>query len=74
MAKSASHSKGDKKKQKEKRAPLPKVIEPEADAPRIKTKRGSFDLDDLELPAWVEERAFKSGGYPYDEGMKDKDY
>ncbi len=72
MAKGARNGK-DGKKQK-KRDPLPKVIEPEADAPRIKTKRGSFDLDDLVLPEWIEAAAFKSGGYPYDEGMKDKDY
>jgi polyphosphate kinase len=72
MAKRATDGNGGKKHRK--RDPLPKVIEPEADAPRIKTKRGSFDLDDLVLPAWIETAAFKSGGYPYDESMKDKAY
>ncbi|MFN0262382.1 polyphosphate kinase 2 [Tepidamorphus sp. 3E244] len=33
-----------------------------------------FDIDDPELPAWVEEDAFESGGYPYDERMKRKKY
>jgi polyphosphate kinase 2 len=69
MAKGAK----DGKKQT-KRDPLPSAIEPETDAPRIKTRRGSFDLDDLVLPEWIEAAAFKSGGYPYDEGMKDKAY
>jgi polyphosphate kinase 2 len=72
MAKGATDGKGGKKQRK--RDPLPKVIQPEADAPRIKTKHGSFDLDDLVLPAWIETAAFKSGGYPYDEAMKDKEY
>ena len=30
-------------------------------------KPGAFDLDDPELPKWVAERAFGSGGFPYDE-------
>jgi len=72
MAKSGADDKTGKKSRK--RDPLPAVIEPEADAPRIKTRHGSFDLDDLVLPEWVEKAAFKSGGYPYDEPMKDKDY
>jgi polyphosphate kinase 2 len=72
MAKGARDGKDRKKHRK--RAPLPKVIEPEADAPRIKTRHGAFDLDDLALPAWIERAAFKSGGYPYDQGMKEKEY
>ncbi|MCB1501808.1 MAG: polyphosphate kinase 2, partial [Bauldia sp.] len=71
MAKRGADSNGKKPKR---RAPLPKVIRPEADAPRIKTDRGSFDLDDSVLAPWVEEAAFKSGGYPYDKPMKDKAY
>jgi len=34
----------------------------------------TFDLDDPELPEEIEERALKSGGYPYDEGLKRKVY
>jgi polyphosphate kinase 2 len=73
MARSGADGKGGKK-DKKKRAPLPKVIAPEEDAPRIKTRHGSFDLDDLVLAEWVEKAAFKSGGYPYDAALKDKDY
>jgi polyphosphate kinase 2 len=70
MAKDKSHGKHDRKK----KAPIPKVIRPEADAPRITTPAGSFDLDDPVLPEWVAEKAFTSGGYPYDDSLDDKDY
>ena len=73
MAKRATDSKGKAKKPK-RRDPLPKVIRPETDAPRIETRKGSFDLDDSVLAPWVEEAAFKSDGYPYDKPMKDKAY
>jgi polyphosphate kinase len=56
------------------RAPLPKVIRPDHDAPAIETRYGAFDLDDPVLPAWIDENALKSGGYPYDERIKDKLY
>ncbi len=35
---------------------------------------GKFDLDDPVLPKWIEEAALTSGGYPYDEKLKRKDY
>ena len=70
----AKHKSDDKNGKKKKAKPLPPAIRPEADAPRIKTRHGVFDLDDAVLPEWVAEGAFKSGGYPYDEPMKDKDY
>ncbi|HET7715124.1 MAG TPA: polyphosphate kinase 2 [Bauldia sp.] len=73
MAKRGSDGKSAGKDSK-KRDPLPEVIAPSEDAPRIKTRHGSFDLDDLVLPAWVERSAFKSGGYPYDEPLDDKAY
>ena len=72
MAKRDADGKSGKKDKK--RAPLPKVIAPDKDAPRIRTRRGSFDLDDRVLPEWIDKGAFKSGGYPYDESMKDKAY
>ncbi|MEJ0011947.1 MAG: polyphosphate kinase 2 [Bauldia sp.] len=53
---------------------IPAVILPEEDAPTIKTKAGSFDLEDPVLPEWVERRALQSGGYPYDDEMKEKHY
>jgi polyphosphate kinase len=53
---------------------VPAILEPTVDAPRIDLKEGSFDIDDVALPAWVERLAFKSGGYPYDEPIKDKLY
>ncbi len=68
--KSAKH---DKKKDK-RRAPLPKVIRPDSDAPAIETEHGSFDLDDPVLPEWLDDNALKSGGYPYDDRIKDKLY
>jgi polyphosphate kinase 2 len=37
-------------------------------------KRPAFDLDDPELPAWIEDAAMTSGGYPYDEALKRKPY
>ena len=33
-----------------------------------------FDLNDPELPKWIEERALASGGYPYDKQLKRKPY
>lgn len=56
------------------RPPLPDVIAPTVDAPPIRTRYGSFDLDDLTLAEWIAERAFRSGGYPYDAPMKNKAY
>jgi len=70
----AKHKSDDKNGKKKKKRPIPAVIRPEMDAPRIKTRHGSFDLDDPALPAWIADGAFRSGGYPYDEPMKDKDY
>jgi polyphosphate kinase 2 len=61
------------KKQREKERAIPAVIVPSEDAPTIKTKWGSFDLEDPVLPDWVAERALRSGGYPYSE-MKKDDY
>jgi polyphosphate kinase 2 len=57
-----------------KHPPVPVVLIPEVDSPRLVTKQGSFDLDDPVLPDWVEREALKSGGYPYDDTMKDKLY
>ena len=38
----------------------------------INGKLKLFDIDNPELPAWIEEHALGSGGYPYDDKM-DKD-
>jgi len=65
----------DKGKKRKKRKPtIPKVIQPTTNAAPIRTKRGTFDLDDPVLPDWIAKGAFKSGGYPYDESMKDSAY
>ena len=53
---------------------LPPVLEPKVDAAPIRLERGSFDLDDPKLPDWVEARALASGGYPYDDTLKNGDY
>lgn len=57
-----------------KRRPIPAVIAPTVDAPRFFTEHGGFDLDDPLLPEWVEAEALRSGGYPYEEQIKDKHY
>jgi len=64
----------DKKKKNGEARTVPAVIAPKEDAPVLKTEHGSFDLEDPVLPEWIESRAFKSGGYPYDEPIKNKLY
>jgi polyphosphate kinase 2 len=63
-----------RKSKKKKKAPIPKVIQPATDAPPIRTRHGSFDLDDPVLPEWIASGALRSGGYPYDETTKDSAY
>jgi len=53
---------------------LPSVLVPDVDAAPVTLKSGSFDLDNPVLPSWVEEKAFKSGGYPYDRPLKSDKY
>ena len=33
-----------------------------------------FDIDLPELPDWIEDNALKSGGFPYDKKLSEKDY
>ena len=40
----------------------------------IKGEKVSFDLDDPQLPDWVDDAAFASDGYPYDKKLKWKTY
>jgi polyphosphate kinase len=65
---------GEDKAAAAKKPKIPAVIVPAEDAPTVKTKAGSFDLEDPVLPEWVERRALSSGGYPYDNEMKAKRY
>jgi polyphosphate kinase len=48
------------------------------DAPTVELKIGGkkrkFDLDDPDLPDWVEDAALTSGGYPYDRKYGAKEY
>ncbi len=37
-------------------------------------KKRSFDIDDPELPGWVEDKAFSSGGFPYDKKLDRDEY
>lgn len=53
---------------------VPRELLPDADAPVIKTPLGSFDLEDPDLPAWLEKAALGSGGYPYSDTMERKAY
>jgi polyphosphate kinase 2 len=71
MGKGKKNRNGDRAKL---RLVVPKVIAPTEDAPALKTPLGTFDLEDPVLPEWVEKRAFRSGGYPYDEPIKNKHY
>ena len=38
------------------------------------SKRIAFDLDDPKLPEEIKDKAFGSGGYPYDKQLKRKVY
>jgi len=44
------------------------------DAKSKGSKRIAFDIDDPKLPAEVEQKALGSGGFPYKEKLKKKDY
>ncbi|MFN3628339.1 MAG: polyphosphate kinase 2, partial [Parvibaculum sp.] len=33
-----------------------------------------FDIDLPDLPDWIEDKALKSGGFPYDKKLSEKDY
>jgi polyphosphate kinase 2 len=76
MAKNGKAGKGkrDKSAKHHKKNPIPSVLVPEGDAKVLKTNHGSFDLEDPVLPDWVEKRALTSGGYPYDDTIKDHVY
>jgi polyphosphate kinase len=49
----------------------------EASAPATITLAGKtyqFDIENPELPSWIEESALKSGNFPYDKKLDEKDY
>lgn len=73
MAEQRKTDKNSSKKSKKKR-PIPAVIAPTVDAPRFFTEHGGFDLDDPVLPDWVEDESLRSGGYPYQDQIKNKLY
>jgi len=50
------------------------LIAPSEDAAVLSTTYGDFDLEDPKLPKWVDKRALKSGGYPYDDTIDDDAY
>ena len=59
------------KKPKESPAPAP------AQGPlkiRIDGKEREFDIENPELPAWIEDNKLTAGGYPYDKKMKGEEY
>jgi len=61
---------GTLKSSKKQLRSIPAAIVPDADAPTIVTKAGSFDLESPVLPRWVEKAALESGDYPYDDELK----
>ena len=40
----------------------------------VSGKKRAFDLDDPQLPSWIEDAAFTSGGYPYASRLKRSSY
>ena len=40
----------------------------------ISGKKRMFDIDDPELPDWIDKAALASGDYPYDKKLDDDDY
>ncbi len=69
-----AHGKRHGKNKKKNGDGVPAVIVPDENAPAVVTRFGRFDLEDMELPEWVVRRALGSGGYPYDDEMKDDQY
>ncbi|RVD47202.1 polyphosphate kinase 2, partial [Mesorhizobium sp. M8A.F.Ca.ET.023.02.2.1] len=41
---------------------------------KIGGKKREFDIENPELPDWVEENKLTAGGYPYDKKMKSEEY
>ncbi len=41
---------------------------------KIRGKERIFDIDLPDLPDWIEDAALKSGGFPYDKKLSEKDY
>lgn len=41
---------------------------------RIDGKNRAFDIDNPELPEWIDDKALQSGGYPHDKKMDEDDY
>ena len=41
---------------------------------RIDGKEREFDIENPELPAWIEDNKLTAGGYPYDKKMKGEEY
>ncbi len=41
---------------------------------KVGGKERVFDIDNPELPDWVDKRALRSGGYPYDKKMPEDEY
>ena len=40
----------------------------------VNGKERTFDIDDPKLPDWVEDKAFSSGGYPYEKKLDSDEY
>jgi polyphosphate kinase 2 len=73
----AKHKKGKGKnggKPRNRSETMPAVVIPAEDARPVVTAHGTFDLEAPDLPKWVEKRALKSGGYPYDHTIDDDEY
>ncbi|MEJ6781996.1 polyphosphate kinase 2 [Aminobacter sp. Piv2-1] len=68
-----------KDKESKKNAPAEAVgAPPAAEAGPVRLKVGkeerSFDINDPKLPDWIDKKALKSGNYPYDDKLPEKEY
>ncbi len=77
MAKAEKSEKSEKGERSAKGDKAAKGSRPAAAASPASTAPGAypgFDLDDPELPEHIQDRALASGGFPYDDKLKRKDY
>ena len=61
MAHDGNRRKAEKAGKPSIRDGLPAVLQPDDNAPEIATGHGRFDIDDPELPEWIEKRALPLG-------------
>ena len=70
--------KKDKESKKDIATPAADAADPAAQNGPVRIKVGkeerTFDIDDPVLPDWIDKKALKSGNYPYDDKLPQKEY